>query len=235
MKTIHKMGTTIAVIGTILLVVGGALQYFGTWKSGEEDKKERADASQADKQSLIEQIRMKDNELHSIRESNSRLEAQNDKLFNKIEVYEKSLAEKQKEIDGLKVAEERTRRYVFYSSLNVFGRPFSGRNVHFTSPLSDLMNKVIYLDPENSNDLKDLKIKTSQDSFEIINQVVHDFPDFPFGYSIRAVMLKSVGRPWKKDAIKSREILLITTTIGNHQLSHDFFLQQITAMIEEND
>ena len=120
-------------------------------------------------------------------------------------------------INSLQNEVRNVKDYSYYATLDVFGRPFTaGNGITFNSLLSTKMENLLVM--------KEGKIypRTDPGLIPSIDSVIAEYPYFPFGYWVKYNYLKSHGDlGWREFANKAVEIFENTTSIKEHNPSHD--------------
>ena len=113
--------------------------------------------------------------------------------------------------------------YADIAKLNYLGLPplVAGNGMTISSPLSSLLQPLIV-------NTSPLRVDCSKPNVtDVLNQAVAMNPKFPFSYYYRALCERLLMLPWKSDIASAKRILLITTTIPDHNPNHDEILKAI--------
>jgi hypothetical protein len=121
---------------------------------------------------------------------------------------------KDNEIMKLKQDVTNIKDYINIARLDVYGLEFhvSPPLIQGQTPLSRLMKNVL---ERKGNEIN---LKMTDSSLFYINQVIKEFPNFPFGYWAKA---KKELTGAIENALKAVEIFEITTSIDGHKADHD--------------
>ncbi len=229
-----------SIIGLCLLVLGTIFSFFGTVNSSKQsqteltsriqEKNKTIDDINANNIKLIDQNSNLLTTTNNVSNTNNDLINQNKQMLTKIGGYQTDIEERNKKIQSLESEVNNIKEYSFYSTLDIRGQSFTaGNGLTFSSDLSNRMNKFL-LEKDGKTFVKnDLSLITQMD------EVIHKYPKFPFGYWVKYNLLKSYNKPeWKEYAEKCVEIFKITTTIEGHNGSHDEALKMATYDLEAN-
>jgi hypothetical protein len=78
--------------------------------------------------------------------------------------------------------------------------------------------------------------KCDSQSMSKYQQVIQEYPTFPFTYAVLAFCLRSSDNPkWIEHAKKAKKIFLETTKISGHNPLHDEYLEKITHLLNETE
>jgi hypothetical protein len=118
-------------------------------------------------------------------------------------------------------------RYSLMAKLNIMAKeyetPFNSVNIIFSSPLINLMAKIITRPEPNT-----YQICNDTGCIKYIDSAIAAEPYFPFSYWAKAAFLSSRSdERWVFYAEKAREILKHTTNIAGHNEIHDVVLVRL--------
>jgi|GEM_PF-6093696 hypothetical protein len=149
--------------------------------------------------------------------SNKNLLSQNKELLSKIDKYQNDLEVKNEKIIDLQNQVTNIKDYSYYALMNAYGQDITpGYGISYSSDLSDKMKKILY-------EFKGATyVKNDMSILPLIDEVINEYPRFPFGYCAKFNLLSSHNdKTWKIYAVKALEIFKITTTLEGHSPAHD--------------
>jgi hypothetical protein len=148
-------------------------------------------------------------------------------LSNSISGLQTESQKKNKEINKLNKDISDIKDYSEVAKLNMYGLPFDGVDVLFSSQLSRLMDNILQKSDNN------IVVKSTDSSLYYSNIVINNFPFFPFGYYSKATILRSrFDNNWIVFAKKAMEILEITTSIYGHHFNHDQVIKTLRLLMK---
>lgn len=167
----------------------------------------------------------------SISKKNSRIEELvkgNNVLLEKVDKYQTTLAEKEKEIEtlGKEVDLSKYQDISLYNAMGNKSGKVNGVNIVRTV-INDWNKKYAYYDNGQ------IIFKCEPGAKEVCLKVINKMPTYPFSYYFLAKCLKEENDSlWVEMAQKAKTILQKTTQIAGHKADHDDALKEITNWLK---
>jgi hypothetical protein len=148
-------------------------------------------------------------------------------LQNSVKALQKENLQKNNEIKRLDRNVQDIKSYSEVAKLSIVGTPMKyvatgGLSVKYSSDLTNLLENVF-----RSND-STTEVIISDSALIYADEVIDKYPNFPFSYWAKSVILRQRNDPaWIQFAAKAVIILQITTTLDGHNTEHDILLKQL--------
>ncbi len=229
-----------SILGLCLIVLGTVFSFFGTVFSSKlsqqeltvkiQEKNNTIDNINTSNIKLIDQNSSLLSSTNDVSNTNKSLIAQNNGMLDRISKYQSDIEERNKKIDQLNSEIENIKEYSLYATLDIYGRDLTpGYGIKYTSDLSDRMNKILFEDNGR------IFVKNDKSILKDIDEVIANYPNFPFGYWAKYDFLKKLGNiKWRESAEKAVYIFEITTSIKGHQPSQDDALKFLKKELATN-
>ena len=149
--------------------------------------------------------------------------SQNQHLISSNEKSRVDIGKRDKQIKELELTLKSYKDYVHYARYNILGEYVQDNGqASDTSELSLLMKQLVSDQGHKYRVIEDLG------NIAIVNRVIAEYPDFPFGYYVKYFLLGISRDPeWIKYARKAIEIFEITTAVDGHDPTHESCLNEI--------
>ena len=229
-----------SILGLCLIVLGTVFSFFGTYFNDKEGQNELTTKIQ-EKNNTIDQINSNNAKLidqntsllsstNEVSATNKDLNSQNTGMLEKVSKYQADIEDRNKRIQLLEGEVLNVKEYGFYATLDIYGRNVTpGYGIKFSSDLSDRMEKILTVVDGQTY------VKNDKSNLPLVEEVIKRYPNFPFGYFAKFVILKAFGNSeWKTYARKAEGIFEITITIMGHHPCHDEALKILKRDLATN-
>lgn len=210
------------IIGFILFIIASLLTFYGARKD-----------SDSDNEKLKIEINKKNETLDSLFKTNTIILNINQELKTTVERYYSEIELKNKKIENLKIEVQKVRDYSYFATFDFKGNNILVSNQHekayltITTELYLLMHQILIFEDEKSA-FSNFKIKQDNKTLVLINTVINRYPNYPFGYYVKYLWLKSNNqKSWIDFAKQAKSIFEVTTKISGHSIDHDDALKII--------
>lgn len=151
-------------------------------------------------------------------------------MLTKVAKYQAEIEDRNNRIKFLEDEVLNVKEYGYYATLDIYGRNVTpGYGMKFSSDLSDRMDKVLMV--ANGK----VYVKNEKANLPLFDEVIAKYPNFPFAYFAKFVILQAFKNPeWKIYAKRALAIFEITTTIKGHNESQDAALETLRRELSTN-
>jgi hypothetical protein len=229
-----------SILGLILILLGTAFSFFGNFFDDEKSQKQitktikeknkTIDEIKSSNVKLIEQNGNLVNSTNEVSISNKNLINQNSEMLDKIGNYQETIEKRNRKIEFLQKELSNFKKYNYWATKGLYGLDITaGSNISITNDLSVRMEKILKKEKDGL-----VNVIINENNMSLIDEVIDKYPDFPFGYFAKYILLKELNNSeWKVYAKKTLKILNITTKIDQHSIVHDRVINIVKTHLKE--